>query len=166
MFLFLVTSCLEVAVQPCMERISIKKKRSLRSSSECTNGPPRYIASYKGSHPFHVASHRFPQALWGNGVDKLLKPVSWVALQLNRSVSIWNGNVHWLWQLTVSSPPKIRGFLVFKIWIKRGVIKNFSEINWKGVLLERGAFEIVSSAFLQKSMFSLLLEYFFYFFVW
>ena len=31
----------------------------------------------------------------------------------------------------------------------------------RGVLLEKGGFQIVSSLFLKKSMFSLLLEYFF-----
>ena len=42
----------------------------------------------------------------------------------------------------VSSPPKIRGVLVFKIWTKRGVIKKLLRnrmVNWKvEILLERG----------------------------
>ena len=56
-------------------------------------------------------------------------------------------------------PPKIRGFLIFEIWTKRGVMKKL--LRNRGVLLEKGGFQIVSSLFLKKSMFSLLLEYYF-----
>ena len=67
----------------------------------------------------------------------------------------------------VPPPHKIRGlFLVFEIWTKRRARKNCSEIGGLvergGVHLERGDFQIVSSVFLQKGMFSLLLD----FFVW
>ena len=61
-------------------------------------------------------------------------------------------------------PPKIRGSFVFKISTKRGVMKKLLRdrgLVERGVLLESGGFQIVSSVFLQKSMFSLLLEYFF-----
>ena len=54
-------------------------------------------------------------------------------------------------------------FLVFIIWTKRGVIeKTLKRVSWKGgVFLERGGgFQIVSSVSFQKSMFSLVLEYF------
>ena len=74
---------------------------------------------------------------------------------------------------TVSPPPppppqkKIWGwFGGFEIWTKRRARKNCSEIGGLvergGVHLERGDFQIVSSVFLQKGMFSLLLD----FFVW
>ena len=62
-------------------------------------------------------------------------------------------------------PHKIRGFFVFKIWTKRGVIKNCSEIGGlvkSGVFLRDGGCQIVLSVFLRKSMFSLLLEFFFF----
>ena len=62
-------------------------------------------------------------------------------------------------------PRKIRmgrgGVLVFKIWTKREVMKKW--LRNRG-LVERGSFQIISSVFLQKSMFSLLLAHFF--FVW
>ena len=69
-------------------------------------------------------------------------------------------------------PPKIRGGeedSCFKIWRKRGVIKNCSKIGCqlKGGRFSQkrgGCFQIVSSVFYQKSMFLLLLEYFFFFF--
>ena len=59
-------------------------------------------------------------------------------------------------------PPKIWGVLIFKIWTKKRVMKKLlrnSGFSQKG----EGA-QIVLSVFLQKSMFSLLLEYFFFFF--
>ena len=65
-----------------------------------------------------------------------------------------------------SPPPKIRGrgVLVFEIWTKRGVMKKL--LRSRG-LVEReeysykeGDFQIFSSVFLQKSMFSLLLDSF------
>ena len=84
----------------------------------------------------------------------------------------------------VFSPLKLGRFLVFKIWTKRKVMKKLLrdkglvEKEGGGVLLWEsppfqltpylraifswpGDFQIVSSVFLQKSMFSLLLEYFF-----
>ena len=66
-----------------------------------------------------------------------------------------------------SPPPKIRWWVVFKIWTKRGVIKNCSEIGGqlKGGFSQKGGVQIVSSVFIQKSMFSLLLEYFFFLFL-
>ena len=65
----------------------------------------------------------------------------------------------------VSSPLRLGwgggGVLVFKIWTKREVMKKW--LRNRG-LVERGSFQIISSVFLQKSMFSLLLAHFF--FVW
>ena len=63
------------------------------------------------------------------------------------------------------------GGVIFKIWTKRGVIKKL--LRNRG-LVERGdsfrregvgGFQIVLSIFLQKSMFSLLLEYFVFLFL-
>ena len=62
--------------------------------------------------------------------------------------------------------PKIRGvFLVFEIWTKRGVMKKL--LRNRGLVEREGGssqkeegFQIVSSVFLQKSMFSLLLDFF------
>ena len=61
------------------------------------------------------------------------------------------------------SPLKLGGVLVFEIWTKRGVMKKL--LRNRG-LVERGrssqkegGFQIVSSVFLQKSMFSLILEF-------
>ena len=51
----------------------------------------------------------------------------------------------------VSPPAKIRGYLVFEIWTKSGIMKK--------LLRKGGRFQIVSSVFLMKSMFSLLLEF-------
>ena len=57
----------------------------------------------------------------------------------------------------VSPPAKIREYLVFEIWTKSGIMKKLLR---KGVLIERGGrFQIVSSVFLMKSMFWLLLEF-------
>ena len=68
-------------------------------------------------------------------------------------------------------PPKItgrgRGFLFLKFDQRGGSWKNCSEIGVllkREVLLEKGGFQSALSVFLQKSMFSLLLEYIF--FVW
>ena len=62
-----------------------------------------------------------------------------------------------------SPPLKLEGgVLIFEIWKKRGSQKNCPEVGGLvergrgGVLLERGDFQIVSSLFLKKSMFSLL----------
>ena len=60
-------------------------------------------------------------------------------------------------QIMVSSPLKLEGVLVFQIWTKKGVMKNSSEI-----VVQLNCF---SSVFLQKIMFSLQLEYFFFFFL-
>ena len=62
----------------------------------------------------------------------------------------------------VSSPLKLGGFLVFEIWTKRGVMKKL--LRNRGLVeredtLRKGSFQIVSSVFLKKSMFSLLLEF-------
>ena len=66
---------------------------------------------------------------------------------------------------------KLGGGVIFKIWTKRGVIKKL--LRNRG-LVERGdsfrregvgGFQIVLSIFLQKSMFSLLLEYFVFLFL-
>ena len=60
----------------------------------------------------------------------------------------------------VSSPAKIMegGFLVFEIQTKRGIMKKL--LRNRGQLKGRRGFQIVSSVFLQKSMFSLLLDFF------
>ena len=60
-------------------------------------------------------------------------------------------------------PLKIRGGgSVFKFeGVMKKLLRNRGLVE-RGVLLERGSFQIVSSVFLQKSMFSLLLD----FFVW
>ena len=59
------------------------------------------------------------------------------------------------------------GILVFKIWTKMGFMKklfrNRALVKREGGSLREGV-QIVSSVFLQKSMFSLPLEYFFFFF--
>ena len=69
----------------------------------------------------------------------------------------------------VSFPLKLggvggRGFFFLKFGERGGSWKKFSEIRMlvqRGtVLLERGCFQIVSSVFLQKSMFLLLLDFF------
>ena len=57
----------------------------------------------------------------------------------------------------VSSPLKLGGVLVFEIWTKRVVMKKL--LRNRG-LVERRV-RIDSSFFLKKSMFPLLLEYFF-----
>ena len=47
-----------------------------------------------------------------------------------------------------SPPLKVGGFLVFEIRTKMGVMKKLlrdRQVSWKGVLLERGGFKIVSS---------------------
>ena len=54
------------------------------------------------------------------------------------------------------------GFLFLKFGQRGGSWKNCSEIGGGG-LVEKGGVQIVSSDFLQKSMFSLLLKYFFFF---
>ena len=66
-------------------------------------------------------------------------------------------------------PPKItgrgRGFLFLKFDQRGGSWKNCSEIGVllkREVLLEKGGFQSALSVFLQKSMFSLLLEYIFF----
>ena len=62
--------------------------------------------------------------------------------------------------LIVSSPLRIGGVLVFKIWTKRGVMRKILRdrgLVEKGVLLESeggeggGGFQIASSLFFQKS---------------
>ena len=61
----------------------------------------------------------------------------------------------------VYSPPPIKlggEVLVLKLGQKGGHEKTAQK---QGFLLERWGFQIVSSVFLKKSMFSLLLEYFF-----
>ena len=76
-------------------------------------------------------------------------------------INIWNSwykkKHHTLWNAFIV-PPKIRGILFLKFGQRGGSWKNCSEI---GGSVERGGFRIVSSVFLEKSMFSLLLEYFF-----
>ena len=60
--------------------------------------------------------------------------------------------------------PKIRGYLVFEIQTKWEVMKKLHRKRgqFKGSSLRQGeGFQILSSVFLKKSMFSLLLEYFF-----
>ena len=69
------------------------------------------------------------------------------------------------WFIVSSLPPtKIRGggISFLKSGQSGGSWKNSSEIGCllkEGVLLERGVFQIVSSVFLKKSMFSLILEF-------
>ena len=68
-----------------------------------------------------------------------------------------------------SPPLKLGGgFLFFKFgqgggsWKNCSVIEGLVERGWGQVLLQRGGrFQIASSVFIKKSMFSLLLEYFF-----
>ena len=58
--------------------------------------------------------------------------------------------------------PICQGVLVFEIWTKRGDVKKLlrnSGLVERGVLLERGVSKL-SSVFLQKNMFSLLLDFF------
>ena len=71
---------------------------------------------------------------------------------------------------TIFLPTKIRvgGFLLFKIWTKRGVMEKLL-IN-RGLVKREGSYrkgglQIVLLVFLQKSMFSLLLEYFYFLFL-
>ena len=68
--------------------------------------------------------------------------------------------------IIVSSPLKLwgegGGVLVCEIWTKRGVMKKL--LRNRGLVeredtLRKGSFQIVSSVFLKKSMFSLLLEF-------
>ena len=66
----------------------------------------------------------------------------------------------------VSSPLKLggRGYPVFEIWTKRGVTEKLlrnRELVERGNSLKRGSFQVVSSFFLKRSMFSLLVKYFF-----
>ena len=65
-------------------------------------------------------------------------------------------------QANIVPPPNIR-YLVFENWTKREVKKKLlrNRVEKGKVLSERvggGEFQIVSSVFLKKSMFSLLLE--------
>ena len=89
----------------------------------------------------------------------------WFPTYLNHPISIIIKSLSpsSLLLLKVSSPLKLEGFLVFEIWTKRGVMKklrNSGLVERGGVLLERGGFQTVSSVFLQKSLFSLLLDFF------
>ena len=89
--------------------------------------------------------------------------------RLNKSVLMKNAFCFYIMLLCiliVSSPLKLGGggkVLVLGIWTKRGVIKNCSEIGGElkgGSSQKEWDFQIVSSVFLQKSMFSLLLDFF------
>ena len=85
------------------------------------------------------------------------------------SMGIRNKNNH-SWYI-VSSPLKLGGFLVFKIWTKSGVIKKLLRnrgVSWKrGVLLERGWFpNCLISFHSEKHVFITVGILFLSFFVW
>ena len=114
-----------------------------------------FIKFYSSYLTLYLASTKWPYSL---------------SKSCNKCCKIFQVCMTILWLLGHSFLPyRIRGgLLICKIWTKSGVIKKLLRnrgLVEKGGSLRKGGVQNVLSVFLQKSMFSLLLEYFF-FFVW